>query len=334
MREKRIVSPGPVLDEKGRISPGYSTAAISTFRRQDIQAPAVRIKEWDWYQVCDAEYCLQFTYGHASYIGQVGIMFFNFRRGEMLMDLSRLIPLPFGRMHLEENAEADSDLIYDKKDFYMRLKTEQSRRTLLFSSPDFEAEVSLERENPHSLVIHIPFDEDPKAFYYNQKINCMRARGLVTCQGKKYAFSDNAWGLLDWGRGVWPYHNEWYWSNGTGLADGQVFGFNLGTGFGNTSQATENCLFYGKSFYKLGRVSFEMDPEDPMQPWHMKDEEGRLAMTLTPSYDRLTKTKVLWIDNCTHQMFGSFDGRVVLEEGKELNIRGLPAFAEHAVNNW
>ena len=35
-------------------------------------------------------------------------------------------------------------------------------------------------------------------------------------------------------------HNEWYWSNGSGRLDGEMFGFNLGCGFGNTDTASEN----------------------------------------------------------------------------------------------
>ena len=44
-----------------------------------------------------------------------------------------------------------------------------------------------------------------------------------------------AFGVLDWGRGVWTYHNVWYWGSASGLVDGVPFGFNIGYGFGDTS---------------------------------------------------------------------------------------------------
>ena len=78
MQERHITTPGPVLDEHGVITPGYSERSICTYRRADIKAPFYRIKEWDFYQVSDGEKCLQFTYGHASYAGQVAVMLFNF----------------------------------------------------------------------------------------------------------------------------------------------------------------------------------------------------------------------------------------------------------------
>lgn len=332
--ERHITRPGPVLDAKGRITPGWSERALCTYRRSDIRAPFYRIKEWDFYQVSDGEKCLQFTYGHASYAGQAGIMFFDFRKGEMIADINRILPLPFGSLHLPESAEADSDVCYDKGNVHLRFKTRGGKRLLSFSAPDFEACITLERKNPYSTVVHIPFDESPTAFYYNHKINCMAARGRVRCGGKQYLFSDDAYGLLDWGRGVWPFHNEWYWSNGTGLAGGELFGFNLGTGFGNTSRATENMLFYRGGYDKLGAVCFELDKSDYMRPWRIRDGEGRLDLTMRPLYDRTTRTKALFVNNCCHQMFGLFSGRAVLSDGTEIAVDALPAFAEHAVNNW
>ena len=217
MTEHQITEPGPVLDSRGVITPGYSTHSVSTYRRKDIKASCFRIKEWDFYQVSDGEKCLQLTYGHASYAGQVAVMLFNFRTGEVLANISKLLALPFGSLHLPENAEQNSDVRYDKGGIHLRFLTEGDTRYLSFSAPGFEACITLQRQNPNSLVIHIPFDEYQTAFYYNHKINCMTARGRAVCNGKEYSFGEDAYGLIDWGRGVWPFHNEWYWSNGTAV---------------------------------------------------------------------------------------------------------------------
>ena len=55
---------------------------------------------------------------------------------------------------------------------------------------------------------------------------------------------------------------------------------------------------------------------------------------MTPTFDRTTKTKVLFINNVCHQVFGRFDGFAVLDDGTRLEVNELNAFAEHAVNNW
>jgi hypothetical protein len=332
--QKQFTTPGPVLDSKGSPYPGYSTKSIRTYRRKDIKASPFRIKEWDFYQVTDGRMCIQFTIGHASYAGQVGIMFFDFKDGKMLAEKGKLLALPFGSLHLPEAAEKDHLICFDKKTGVMSFTVKGNSRRLYCKWEDFEADITLTRQNANSLVINIPFDESPKAFYYNHKINCMKAEGVVSYGGKSYCFSsEDSFGLLDWGRGVWPFHNEWYWSNGTGYIDDKIFGFNLGCGFGNTQHATENILFYGDTTHKLGEVVFERE-EDYSRPWYIHDKEGRLDLTLTPSYDRTTKTKLLWVDNCCHQMFGEFNGTVVLDDGTRLKVEKLISFAEHAVNNW
>ncbi len=331
--EKRLTAPGPVLDAQGKPNPGWASCGILQYERKAIRAPFYRIKEWDWYQVSDDEKALQFTLGHASYAGQAGVTLFNFRTGTRIFTKDVLMALPFGSLGLEASADADGVLQYDKNGMLLRFETAGATRRLLCKTEGFEADVTLTRENPNSLVVNIPFDESPKAFYYNQKINCMTAKGAARVGDTDYVFEQDAWGLLDWGRGVWPFHNEWYWSNATGRLDGEVFGLNLGNGFGNTSHATENALFYKGALHKLGAVRFELG-ERYTDPWRLTDADGRLDLTLSPAYDRETKTKLLWVDNRCHQMFGEFTGKAVLDDGTELAVRGITGFAEHAVNNW
>ena len=332
--QRRMVLEGPVLNRDGSPNPGYSTKNILKYDRSAIKAPPYRIKEWDFYQVTDNRMCMQFTIGHAAYAGQVCAMLFDFAKGEKIAEKGKFLVLPFGSLHMPEDAEADNILEYKKKAGVMRFETISDQRHLYCKWDDFETDIVLTRKNDNSLVINVPFDESPKAFYYNHKINCMTAEGFVKYNGGEYHFTpDKSFGLLDWGRGVWPFHNEWYWSNGSGYVDSKIFGFNLGRGFGNTNAATENILFFGDSVHKLGDVQFERGT-DYMQPWHLYDNDKRLDFLFTPVYDRTTRTKLLWVDNCCHQMFGSFTGTAVLDDNTVLHIENLISFAEHAVNNW
>ena len=50
-----------------------------------------------------------------------------------------------------------------------------------------------------TMVIATPWSKK-KTFYYNQKINCMRASGSVEFDGKIYTFNPRTdFGTLDWG---------------------------------------------------------------------------------------------------------------------------------------
>jgi len=187
-----------------------------------------------------------------------------------------------------------------------------------------------------SIVMATPFDEDKRFFYYNHKINCMPADGVVRIGDREYRFSPgDAFGLLDWGRGVWPYRHEWFWGNGSGYINGKRFGFNIGYGFGDTSAATENVLFYDGTAHKLSHVYFDLPGGGGyMAQKIFTSDDGRFEMVFTPIYDRYTETKLLFVDTHCHQLFGKWNGKVVLDDGTVLEVKDLVAFVEHAVNKW
>jgi hypothetical protein len=198
-----------------------------------------------------------------------------------------------------------------------------------------EAEITLNQLYDTSLVIATPFKEYERAFYYNDKINCMPADGYIKIGGERFEFAkDTAFGLLDWGRGVWPFRTEWYWGSGSGMVDGMPFGFNIGYGFGDTSAASENMLFYGGTTHKLSEVYFDLAKDGYMSPKRFTSDDGRFEMDFVPVYDRYTENKLLFVDTQCHQIFGRFSGVVRLDDGRELVVKDLMAFTEHAINNW
>lgn len=266
-------------------------------------------------------------------------MMFDFIEGKNYYIRDEILFLPGRKISPERSAEEDHVIDFKRGNFDLRIKKEAHVTELDVRHYDkkkgtsINAEFRLTRMIPDSLAINIPFEENPKAFYYNQKISCMKAEGVVRIDDKIYEFKDDSWGLLDWGRGVWPFHNEWFWSSASGLLDGEIFGFNLGTGFGNTEFATENCIFYKNKLHKLEHVRFELG-KSYNDPWHLYDNQGRCNLIMEPTYDRETKIKLLWVDNNTHQMFGRFKGKVILDDGTALKVDDIIGFAEHAVNNW
>lgn len=335
-----------LLNADGTPNPGYATHEFLRYNKESIRALPWRVKEWDFYQVedLDGRYCLQLTYGHAAYVGQIGVMFFDIREQRFIVNRSKLMPLVFDSMHLPRTAEGDSEIRYADKARQLKVhfRTRDGIRDLLFQYGDFSCTLHLVSQIKEALCIAVPFKEKPTQFYYNYKRNGMTCTGEVhyTDEGMEKTLTFGTGGtqlpalaILDWGRGVWPFSNEWFWSNGAGNVDGELFGFNLGCGFGDTRAATENILFYRGKAHKLGEVRI-VHEEDFLKPWHLRDDKGRLDLTMEPEHDRITRDKVLFVDNCTHQVFGRFHGKAVLDDGSVLEIRDLPAFAEHAVNNW
>lgn len=162
-------------------------------------------------------------------------------------------------------------------------------RELIFHMDNFldgkaiDGHFLLTDEPEESMVICTPFDK-PAHFYFNQKINCQRAAGEVVLGEETYTFEPtDSFGVLDWGRGVWTYHNTWYWGSASGQVDGVPFGWNIGYGFGDTSAASENMLFYNGKAHKLSQVKFNIP---------MKTEQRTICL---PGHLPVTMDVLRWI---------------------------------------
>ena len=199
--------------------------------------------------------------------------------------------------------------------------------------------ITLTQPEMETMVIATPFAEDKRAFYCNQKINCMPASGKVVFDGKEYVFDEKiSFGVLDWGRGVWTYKNTWYWGSASGIAGGVPFGFNIGCGFGDTSAASENMLFFNGKAHKLSRIKFNIPQKDGkddfMSKWSFVSDDMRFEMEFEPVLDRAAKTDLKVLCSDQHQVFGKYSGRVTLDDGTILQITDFFGFAEKVYNKW
>ena len=342
--QHEITTRHPLLDEQGRlIEAGYTKGLLMDYDRKAIKGGALRIKEWDYYLIANNDYAVALTIDDNSYMGLDGISLLDFRRPwEHTNNVMSFLTL--GKRHFPASS-SNGDVCNETKKYSISFKHKVDHRLLSFHMDDFmdgkpiRGEIRLENPQQESMVIVTPFAEKETAFYYNQKINCLPASGSVEFDGQTYIFDkENSFGVLDWGRGVWTYDNVWYWGSASGLADGVPFGFNIGYGFGDTSAASENMLFYGGKAHKLSQVTFNIPMkdgmEDYMSPWIFTSDDGRFEMDFVPIIDRAACTDVKLICSDQHQVFGRFTGKAVLDDGKEIYIKDFLGFAEKVHNKW
>ena len=342
MAQHEILASAPLLDENGNIAePGFAKKLLPVYRRADIKASPLRIKEWDYYLINNGRFALALTVDDNGYMGLDSISLINFEEGWEITT-SPMCFMPMGKRNLPETS-AEGDVFAEGKNYSIFFKNDGSgKRTLIAQMKKFGpmgslyAKVELFDEPEESMVIATPFDKDGH-FYYNQKINCMRAKGEVIYDQKTYVFApEDSFAVLDWGRGVWTYHNTWYWGSASGAVDGVPFGWNIGYGFGNTSAASENMLFYDGKAHKLSQVKFNIpgNEKDFLSPWTFTSDDGRFEMDFKPVLDRASCTDVKLIKSDQHQVFGLFTGRAVLDDGTEIKVKDLPGFAEKVMNKW
>ncbi len=342
--QHEITERHPLLDEKGHlIETGYAKSLILDYDRKAIKTNGMRIKEWDYYLICNDEFALALTVDDNSYMALDSISLIDFRIPWEQTN-SPMKAFTMGSRNFPASS-VSGDVKGEGKNYAIEFLHEGDQRVLRFHMDDFmdgkpiSGEVRLDKKNDDSMVIVTPYRESKVHFYYNQKINCMPAEGKVTFDGKDYVFDKkNSFGTLDWGRGVWTYKNTWYWGSASGMTEGKRFGFNIGYGFGDTSAASENMLFYDGKAHKLSQVTFNIPmkdgKEDYMSPWTFTSDDGRFEMDFVPVLDRASNTDFVILGSNQHQVFGRFSGKAILDDGKVVEIRDFMGFAEKVSNKW
>lgn len=339
-RNHEVTTNQLLLDKNGELrEPGWSRTMVQEYHRKMIKAPKWRIKEWDYYLVMNEKFAVAFTISDDGYIGLQSASLLRFGRDTWEHTETVLNPFPMGKMKLPRKSDSGVTEYSDKR-LWMNFTVADGKRHILCKFDKFcdgktlTADVLLEDPPLESMIIATPWPKK-HAFYYNQKINCMRASGYVEFDGVRHEFNPQTdFGTLDWGRGVWTYDNTWYWGNGNTVIDDNVFGWNIGYGFGDTSAATENVLFYNGRVQKLDDITFDIPEDDIMKTWTITSSDGRFEMEFEPIYDRAANLDFKAIVSDQHQVFGRMSGIAVLDGNKELQLKNVLCFNEKVHNRY
>ena len=338
--QHEIKTTGKLLNTEGKLKEaGWSKDLLLQYKKADIKAGKLRIKEWDYYAVLNNSFGIAFTISDNAYLGLVSVTFFNFEQATEHTE-TVLTPLPLGKYKMPETSHAGNVTFENKRLKLEFIKTAGTREIRCYfknfqNGNDLHAEIILMQPPMDTLVIATPWKEDAKAFYYNQKINCLKASGKIVFSGREYLFAPQTdMATFDWGRGVWTYKNTWYWGSGNGIVNGKPFGFNIGYGFGDNSAATENMLFYDGKAHKLDQVTFHIPEDSYLNPWRFTSNDGRFEMVFEPILDRAAKINAFIVSTDQHQVFGKMQGKVILDNGDVLQITDLLCFAEKVINKF
>ena len=342
MRNHEVTKVQPLLKEDGSLrEPGWSKQLYQVYDRNAIKAPKFRIKEWDYYLIISEKnnFGVAMTLSDDGYIGLQSVSLLDFSKPWEHTE-TILNAFPMGKFKLPSTS-AKGNTVYHDKRLDMEFRVSEGERRLVCNfkkfcdGKDFSCDITLRQPEMDTMVIATPWKEKKTAFYYNQKINTMRASGKVTFDGKDYVFDPATdFGTLDWGRGVWTYDNTWYWGSGNADIDGHAFGFNIGYGFGDTSAASENMLFYDGKCHKLDDVTFHIPKSSYTDPWKFTSSDGRFEMDFVPIMDRAAKIDVKFIITDQHQVFGRMSGKAILDDGTVIEVKDMLCFAEDVHNKY
>jgi hypothetical protein len=314
--------------------------------RANLRGGWGRTKRWDYWAVLTETHVISVTYADIDYLGLVAVGWIDLethRHGghTATVPLARGISLP------EHSGTAP--LHYVGKALSLEIGANESeagtRIAATWSEPGGArgmVEVAVADPLGHeSLNVVIPWSDT--RFQFTSKHQARPAVGRLEVDGVTHQFGGpevQAWGVLDVGRGRWPYATRWNWAGGAGRVGGVpgadvVVGIQLGGKWTEGTGFTENGVIIDGRLVKIGaELDWDYDWDDPLRPWRARLATGELDLTLHPVHDRHESTNALVLSTEVHQVFGHWTGTIPDGAGGTLAVDGLLGFAEESRSRW
>ncbi|HQR79739.1 MAG TPA: DUF2804 domain-containing protein, partial [Actinomycetota bacterium] len=265
-----------------------------------------RAKRWEYWCVQAPDWALAVTVSHIDYLALHQVFFVDFTTGEEI-DTSTIAPFARGPVLPDRSGAGPARA--RTKHLSIDLIPNTAGLRLVAHTDRVDADVQITRPPGHeSMAVVIPWSE--KRFQYTEKDNTLPAAGRVVVDGQPRDLpAGQTWAVLDHGRGKWPYDNTWNWGSGSGTVDGHVIGLQFGGKWTEGTGMTENALCIDGTVFKISQeLEWRYDTTDWLAPWTVRGDD--VDVTLTPGYERSTRTNAGVIFTEVHQCFGTWNGTV------------------------
>lgn len=339
--EPELTSPVDLCTPDGsRLNPAARGWSRFPLHRANLRGSWGRNKRWDYWGILLGDGAISLTFADLDYVGLVAINWADFvtrdhgttahiapmGRGIELPDIPGSTALHHRSRRLDaevSDVEGGTRLIAHWRGRHGH----ENRLDVVAGLPD----------GHESLNVVVPWSDT--LFQYTSKHQARSVTGTLTVNGVTRTIGQDraAWATLDVGRGRWAYRAKWNWAGGAGTStQGHTIGIQLGSKWTDGTGATENGIIVDGRLTKIGEeLTWTYEPDGPMDPWHVRSEDGTLDLTLNPRWDLPSTLNVGVFANTGHQVFGSWAGTVPRDDGEVLTLSDdVIGFAEEISWRW
>ncbi len=340
-REPEITTAVDLCGTEGtRLNPNARGWSRSLLHRANLAGSWGRNKRWDYWAIQSEELVVAVTFADIDYLGLVTVDWIEphtHRTGghSAMIPLARGLDLPdrpaTGRLEYR-GAGIGAVITYTDHATEIVAYWKEQHGSWSHFSASIDQPADLE-----SLNVVIPWSAT--RFQFTSKHQARPATGVLTRDDQVVEFGGSAgeaWGILDVGRGRWPYETQWNWGGGAGYAaTGEGIGIQIGGKWTDGTGFTENGVFIDGHLHKIGEdLEWVYDWNDPMQPWQVRSADRSLDLTLAPIHDRHANTNLGVLRNEVHQVFGHWSGTIPGGDGSSFVVDEILGFAEEARARW
>ncbi|MFE6858288.1 DUF2804 domain-containing protein [Nocardia sp. NPDC057668] len=305
---------------------GLNPAAVG-WTRQPLHRANLRgwgrCKRWEYWGIVTPNHIVGIVVSSLDYAGVHGIYVLDRETGEETVR-DAVVPLARGTVMAERSGVGVTSA--RGGGVQIELREDETGSAIEASARGVRVSVRVPRPAGHeSLGVVVPWSD--RRFQYTVKDVGRPASGTLTLGSQVYPIED-AFAVLDHGRGKWPYSMTWNWAAGWRPGLGIQFGGKWTEGTGST----ENAIIVDGRVQKIGdELRWEYDTANWLAPWSITGE--RVEVEFQPFHERVATSNLIVVAGETHQCFGHFAGRVRADAGW-LDLSGVVGWAEEARNRW
>lgn len=213
--QNEITKRQKLLDEQGNVAnAGWCRRNLYDYNIENRSVNIMRLKEWDFYQICNGEMMVQINIFNISLATCATFGFVDLKTGRKFDTMALELITPH-KNRLNRNGDCENHFLYNCGKTTAEFNVTETCHHIKFigvcKGKKIVAEFFCSRLPHHeSITIAVPFKKTGH-FFYTNKINCLNTYGTVKYGDEIFEFSkENTFTVLDWGRGIWPYSNMWY----------------------------------------------------------------------------------------------------------------------------
>lgn len=335
--EPEITESVDLCDASGALNPAAVGWSRHPLHRCNVTGHAPRKKRWNYWCLNTDKMLFSATIADVDHYILAFVYLFDFETHRFV---ERTAILPPGAMDLAPHVRADA--VFEQGGRRVAFTEEKRGTRIVVAWPDFggaplSVDLLVERPPSHETMnVVIPWSRN--RFQFTSKQNCLPVTGTIVAGDEKIRLvrEDAAFACLDFGRGVWQYRTAWNWgSASTTLPDGRPLGIQLGAKWTDDTGMTENAIFLDGRISKLSEdIPFVYDERDFVKPWRIKSTSKRVDLRFVPFFERVAKASTGLLSSEVHQMFGYYDGTVVVDGRERVTVDHVFGWIEEHKARW
>lgn len=288
----------------------------------------LRYKQWDFYSIYTQNLTLCAAIADLYYVKNVFVTIYE--TGKDPITIEKVIP-GWEPMKMSNTSQVGTSLYNSSSWLVFFYNLNRYSKSILIQHGDIDINLSFKTSSLQDGIVYLmPFNSDKSQFFYAHKQYNYDVQGYVKIGTRDYIIY-NELGVMDWGRGVWPYNGGWIWGSGSGKQDNDKIGLNIGQLPGDSSsEVTDDCVFINNFMIKLGVVVFH-NPDNLNDEWRFRSLNpepdsrfGYIEGKFVPEKLFKKSTNLWLIKSELNQLFGVYEAEVRAIEGTfSFKVRGI-----------